>query len=71
MGGADPPGVIRLTAEEMAAVTRLEELGGGRFTQQQAAEAFLSCDRNEQLAAQLLLDGGFDYDDFGDGDMNG
>ena len=63
-------GVIHLTREEAAAVQRLQELGGGRFSQQQAAEAYLSCDRNEQMAAQLLFDGGFDYDDF-EGDQEG
>ena len=63
-GGEGHGGVIHLTRDEAAAVQRLQELGGGRFSQQQAAEAYLSCDRNEQMAAQLLFDGGFDYDDF-------
>jgi len=63
-GGADPPGVIRPTEEEMAAVNRLVALG---FSQQQAAQAYLACDKNETLAANLLFDGGFgdDGDDFG------
>lgn len=61
LGGA-PPGshVIRLTDEEMAAVTRLTQLG---FTQQQAVQAYLACDKNESLAANLLFDGGFGFDD--------
>jgi len=67
-GGGPPPGTIALTPDEMAAVTRLQDLGGGRFSQMQAAQAYLSCDRNEQLAAQLLLDGGFGDDDEDDYD---
>jgi UV excision repair protein RAD23 len=64
-GGADPPGVVRLTHEEMAAVNRLMALG---FSQQQAAQAYLACDKNEALAANLLLEGGWaeDENDFGD-----
>lgn len=50
-----PPGenVIRLTAEEMAAVDRLTEMG---FDRTEAAQAFLACDKNEALAANLLMD---------------
>lgn len=65
MGGAgrpDPPGVIRLTEEEMAAVNRLVALG---FSQEQAAQAYLACDKNEALAANLLLEGGWGDDDMG------
>jgi UV excision repair protein RAD23 len=64
-GGTDPPGVVRLTHEEMAAVNRLVALG---FSQQQAAQAYLACDKNEALAANLLLEGGWaeDENDFGD-----
>jgi UV excision repair protein RAD23 len=55
-GGGVPPGanVVRLTDEEMAAVNRLTELG---FDQQDAVAAYLSCDKNEALAANLLLEG--------------
>ena len=63
--GADPPGVIRLTEDEMAAVNRLMALG---FSQQQAAQAYLACDKNETLAANLLFEGG--WGDEGD-DMGG
>jgi UV excision repair protein RAD23 len=76
MGGPGGPGgpgasgragnVIRLSVEEMAAVNRLQELG---FNQQQAAQAYLACDKNESLAANLLFDGGFGGEDeeFGGG----
>lgn len=71
-GGQLPPNSVSLTPDEMAAVQRLEELGGGRFSRQQAAEAYLSCERNEMMAAQLLLDGGWgDDDDYGDGGGGG
>jgi UV excision repair protein RAD23 len=66
--GGPPPGanVIRLTEEEMAAVNRLVALG---FDQQQAAQAYLACDKNEALAANFLLEGGFMDDDDGGDDM--
>merc|ERR1719296_426748 len=75
MGGAQ---VLRLSEEEMAAVDRLTEMG---FDRTEAAQAFLACDKNEELAANLLMDGGFggfggggdadmgDNDDGGDDDM--
>lgn len=55
-GGPPPPGanVIRLTEEEMNAVNRLTEMG---FDQQDAVAAYLACDKNEALAANLLLEG--------------
>lgn len=67
---ADPPGVIRLTEEEMASVNRLVALG---FSQQQAAQAYLACDKNEMLAANLLFEGGWamEEDDMGHGDFGG
>lgn len=56
--------VVHLTQEEMDAVHRLMELG---FSQQEAAQAFLACDRNEAMAANLLFEGGWtmeeDYED--------
>lgn len=64
--GGVPPGaqVIRLTPEEMVSVQNLQELG---FSEQQAAQAFLACDRNETWAANMLLEGGLgDFDDGGD-----
>eukprot|EP00501_MAST-03F_sp_TOSAG23-6_P001910 GSMAST32.ASY1.ANO1.1990.1 assembled CDS len=53
--GGIPPGahVVRLTEEEGAAVQRLQNMLG--VSRQQAAEAYLACDKNEQLAANFLL----------------
>jgi len=68
-GGNDgvPPGaqVLRLSEEEMAAVDRLAGMG---FDRSEAAQAYLACDKNEELAANLLMDGGFG---FGDDPMDG
>jgi UV excision repair protein RAD23 len=52
-GGGGGQQVLRLTAEEMAAVDRLTEMG---FDRSEAAQAFLACDKNEALAANLLMD---------------
>lgn len=59
-GGGGGRQVLHLTEEEMAAVDRLTEMG---FDRSEAAQAFLACDKNEALAANLLMDsmanGGF------------
>ncbi|KAL7556948.1 hypothetical protein ACA910_005297 [Epithemia clementina (nom. ined.)] len=52
-GGMGAPQVLRLTDDEMAAVDRLTEMG---FDRAEAAQAFLACDKNEALAANLLMD---------------
>jgi UV excision repair protein RAD23 len=56
-GGGGMPATTRvaLTADEAAAVRRLQDLG---FSQQQALEAFLACDRDEQMAANYLFESG-------------
>ena len=79
MGGAGGggqglgPQVLRLTEEEMAAVDRLTEMG---FDRAEAAQAFLACDKNEALAANLLMDsmgdgGGFGFGGGGAGNSGG
>jgi UV excision repair protein RAD23 len=55
--GGPPPGArqIQLTEAEAASLQRLQALAPG-VSQQQALQAFLVCDRNEELAANYLLD---------------
>merc|ERR1711862_189080 len=65
--GGGGPQVLRLTEEEMAAVDRLTEMG---FDRTEAAQAFLACDKNEALAANLLM-GSADGFGFGGGAGNG
>lgn len=62
MGG---PQVLHLTEEEMAAVNRLAEMG---FDRSEAAQAFLACDKNEAMAANLLMDSMGDGAFFGGSD---
>merc|ERR1712238_146977 len=61
-GGPGGPQVLRLTQEEMAAVDRLADMG---FDRTEAAQAYLACDKDEALAANLLMDsmgdGGFGF----------
>lgn len=52
-GGGGGPEVIRLSEEENAAVERLAALG---FDKEMAAQAYLACDKNEELAANFLFD---------------
>jgi len=71
-GGPGGPQVLRLTQEEMAAVDRLADMG---FDRTEAAQAYLACDKNESLAANLLMDsmgdGGFGYGASGADDGGG
>lgn len=57
-GGAGAGQVLRLSEEEMAAVDRLASMG---FDRTEAAQAYIACDKNEELAANLLMDGGFGF----------
>jgi UV excision repair protein RAD23 len=63
-GGDGGPQVLRLTEEEMAAVDRLADMG---FDRTEAAQAYLACDKNEALAANLLMDSMADGGAFGFG----
>ncbi|TPX46357.1 hypothetical protein SeLEV6574_g03267 [Synchytrium endobioticum] len=58
--GLGMPQVVHITPEEDAAINRLVALG---FERAMAIEAFLACDRNEELAANYLFDqmGGDDF----------
>lgn len=55
--GGVPQNAIRVTPEEMEAINRLVALG---FPKHKAAEAYFSCDKNEEMAANLLFDTGFE-----------
>ncbi|KAK4232089.1 XPC-binding domain-containing protein [Podospora fimiseda] len=57
-----PPGAhqISVTEAERDAIERLTRLG---FTQDQAIQAYFACDKNEELAANLLFDQGLDEED--------
>ena len=44
---------IRLTKEESDAVKRLQELG---FSQAEAVQAFIACEKNEEMAANFLFE---------------
>jgi UV excision repair protein RAD23 len=51
--GNPPPQYVSVTQEEKEAIDRLEALG---FERALAIEAFLACDRNEEMAANYLFD---------------
>ncbi|GAA6010277.1 hypothetical protein JCM11491_006243 [Sporobolomyces phaffii] len=60
MIGEDGSQYVQVTEEEKEAIERLVAMG---FDRQMAITAFLACDRNEELAANYLLENQFDFDD--------
>ncbi|XP_022150127.1 ubiquitin receptor RAD23b-like [Momordica charantia] len=56
----DMPHAINVTPAEQQAIERLEAMG---FDRDQVIEAFLACDRNEELAANYLLEHAGEYED--------
>ncbi|XP_057966898.1 ubiquitin receptor RAD23b-like isoform X2 [Malania oleifera] len=56
----DMPHAINVTPAEQEAIERLEAMG---FDRALVIEAFLACDRNEELAVNYLLEHAGDYED--------
>merc|ERR1719242_1735928 len=52
MGGAGGRGVIQVTSQEKEAIDRLKAMG---FPEHAAVEAYMVCDKNEEIAANYLF----------------
>jgi UV excision repair protein RAD23 len=48
--------MAQFSEEERAAIQRLQELGN--FPPIQVVQIYLACDKNEEIAANMLFDGG-------------
>ncbi|KAK4535373.1 hypothetical protein CDCA_CDCA04G1398 [Cyanidium caldarium] len=63
---------IEVSQEEMEQIQRLEELVGPMGVSREAClEAWLSCDRNEEMAAAYILENLDDYTGHGEGEEDG
>ncbi|KAK1357511.1 Ubiquitin receptor RAD23 [Heracleum sosnowskyi] len=58
--GEAAPQAIAVTPEEREAIERLEAMG---FDRAVVLQVFIACNRNEELAANYLLDHGHEFDD--------
>jgi len=55
----DPEGIVEVNQAEMEAINRLVQLG---FSKERAAEAYLTCEKNEEIAANFLFEMGVQDD---------